>query len=195
MNNLPFDIYYHILQFNKLKYFTIMSEIIGFDINDITGSYDIIVHNTHDFFQHDDKKIHFRHLIFRNVLTHEDGDILSKYNNISGDKITLVFETRKNIVNMAIFLKCFKKCIVQINANRHLIILNVICNLFSRDFETHHDYYIEIQFNLARVKCVDFNYSIGRIHHLIFNNCFPMNKDEIDYISSSCDQLTFIVSN
>lgn len=189
-SRFPAELLYLLFEFIGLKHFTMISKIIGCDINNITKSYDIVVNNTDDFVQaFSSSKIDFKHVIFKNIITNVDGEKLINCKGISGDKITIVCELQKNVINMAVFLKCFKRCFVEINANNRFVFFNVICNLLSRDEEQ--DYFIEIRFNNARVKIPDFSYSIGRIHHLIFHNCFPMNENEIQYILSSCDKITF----
>lgn len=87
---MPLDIFYHMFQFIELKHWTLISEIIGLNINNITGSYDIFVDNMDDFLQAiHDKEIHFKHLVFKNVLTDTDGDKLDRCNNITGDVIKI----------------------------------------------------------------------------------------------------------
>jgi len=184
---LPFELYYHISQYMDMKgLIRIHQSIDGFDINKITQLNTIIVINADDLDELP-HNVHFKHLIFKNVLTDVDGDKLIRKNGISGDNITFTFKTRKNLINMAVFTKFFKKSFIQINCSRKTIIYNVICNLFSYDGN-----YYEIQINNAKIKCLDYNYPVGKIDHFIFNKCFPLTDNDKNHISSSCDKLTII---
>jgi hypothetical protein len=186
---LPTDIYYSIFEFIEFKELIRINLFIKsfFDINKITCHNIIRIKNADDL-EGLNEQVYFKHLIIKNVLTDIDGDKLIRKENITGDKLTITFDTRKNLINMAVFTKFFKKCFISINCNRHSIIYNVICNLFSRDEQE----YNEIQINYAKIKCLDYKYSVGKIHHFIFNKCVPLTEDDKKHISSSCDKLTII---